>query len=74
MATLDMRKFDDGVVDGIVFADDSESDDWYIATLLQMYDEAHIEISCKVETMKISKTSIPHLIKALQKAQEIWKD
>lgn len=71
MATIDIRGVDeDSVIDKIVFADDGEA----FAHKLAQFDEfkCYIESSSNVLSLRIK--DIPNLIKALQHAQQIWKD
>lgn len=74
MATIDIRYKDEELINEIVFADD-QFHDFFSATSLVQVDHQYIKMrDGDGITILVQKSSINNLIKALQKAQEIWKE
>lgn len=75
MAAIDIRIGEDDLIDEIRFASSRSSDDlFYSASTLKECDVRYVLIDDGDMCIRIMKKDIPNLIKALQKAQEIWKD
>lgn len=76
MATIDIRDLDDGLVDEIVFSNYDLAGNYFIAVSLTTdLDKNYIKIkNDDSDYLIIKKNSIGDLIRALQKAQEIWKE
>ena len=75
MAVIDIRTKQHEHIHEIVFEDDGGEFDYFTATKLTHLDHAYIKIvDDDQDSLVIKKSSISNLIKALQKAQEIWKE
>lgn len=76
MATIDIRDLDDGLVYEIVFSNYDLTGNYSIAVSLTTdLDKNYIKIkNDDSDHLIIKKNSIGDLIRALQKAQEIWKE
>lgn len=74
MATIDIRYEHNELINEIIFAED-QFHDFFSATSLVQVDHQYIKMrDGEGTTLLVQKASINNLIKALQKAQEIWKD
>ena len=68
MRVVDIREEDDAPIDRIIFGSNNEAIKWFeIAPSTIIFVD---EDKCTIESVQIK--DIPNLIKALQKAQELW--
>lgn len=72
MSTIDIRTYISNPITEIVFADGSEDEDFYIGKSLTKVDNTLIRIESEGSSTVIAKSTIDSLIKALQKAKEVW--
>jgi hypothetical protein len=71
VAILDIRDDEDKEIDVIIFA--SANDNGVAYQLVAPFKHT-VAIENSSRAMYIKRSDIPNLIKALQKAQEIWKE
>ena len=75
MSAIDVRDFDDGEINKIIFA--NEADDRFDEANFLEHDHSypnHIFVKYSdVDYVTLCKKDINNLIKALEKAKEIWK-
>lgn len=78
MASIDIRTSEDEMIDEIVF---DSTNDYYTSCVCLKNGEVeyngstdYIVFSDEDEKVYVRKSAIPNLIKALQKAQEIWSN
>lgn len=64
MATINIREEEDKYIDTIVFGEHEERLYEYDSSLIQIRDENYC--------LAITKSDIDYLIKALQRAKELW--
>lgn len=78
MPSIDIRDEDDEI-DKIVFANDAETSEehsalaFFLATGHEVFHDKFIFIEGGNDYVAIRRSDVGNLIKALQKAQEIWK-
>lgn len=73
MSKLDIRDNSSTEVEAIVFADAGATDGWPAAQITKGYEGGiYLHDRAEDSTNKILTSDIPNLIKALEKAYELW--